>query len=135
MHGNLPADRADRRTNGSPQHDTSAVKLSPLLVTGYDCSVGCVSFGAAKSGDSIGADHVEHEPARRARRRDQSEPAPPFVEFAGPTNIGWYYAPTISYTLTGIFSHFRAVPNGTGTRTMTVQIWTDREAAGGTLLA
>jgi hypothetical protein len=61
--------------------------------------------------------------------------APPYVEFAGPTNIGWYYAPTVSYTLTGVFSYFRPVPNGTGTRTMTVQIWTDREAAGGTLLA
>ena len=59
---------------------------------------------------------------------------PPFVVYAGPLNIGWYYTPALSYTLNGISTNFEPVPNGTGTRTITLQIWTDRPAAGGALL-
>lgn len=45
---------------------------------------------------------------------------------------GWYYTPTQSYSLTGIYSYFSAIGNfGTGSRTMTVQIQT---AIGGTVL-
>lgn len=60
---------------------------------------------------------------------------PPFVEYAGPQDIGWYYTPTFSYTLTGITTEFVAVPNGTGQRTITVQIQTERPVNGGTVLA
>lgn len=59
---------------------------------------------------------------------------PPFVVYAGPLNIGWYYTPGFSYNLTGISTLFEAVPNGTGSRTITLQIWTDRPAVGGTVL-
>jgi hypothetical protein len=59
---------------------------------------------------------------------------PPFVFYAGPQDIGWYYTPATSYDLTGIFTTFRAVPNGTGARTVTVQIQTERPVNGGTVL-
>ena len=50
-------------------------------------------------------------------------------------DIGWYYTPTASYYLAGIYSQFAAIgAAGTGARTMTVQIQTDRPAAGGTIL-
>ena len=59
---------------------------------------------------------------------------PPFVNYAGPRDIGWYYTPALSYDLTGIFTTFRSVPNGTGSRTVTVQIQSQRPANGGTVL-
>ncbi|MBS0444419.1 MAG: PEP-CTERM sorting domain-containing protein [Proteobacteria bacterium] len=60
--------------------------------------------------------------------------SPPFVLYGGPQNIGWFYTPPTSYDLDGISSNFEPVPNGTGSRTITVQIWTDRPGNGGTLL-
>lgn len=60
--------------------------------------------------------------------------APPFAYYGGPTNIGWYYTPAQSYTLTGIYTYFEPVPNGTGDHTITAQIQTDRPAVGGMLL-
>lgn len=59
---------------------------------------------------------------------------PPFVRYAGPTNIGWYYTANSTYNLDGISTNFEPVSNGTGSRTITVQIWTDRPAVGGSLL-
>jgi len=59
---------------------------------------------------------------------------PPFVFYGGPTNIGWYYSANSTYNLDGISTYFEPVPNGTGDHTITVQIWTDRPSAGGTLL-
>jgi hypothetical protein len=59
---------------------------------------------------------------------------PPFVVYGGPLNIGWYYTPGFSYNLTGISTFFEPVPNGTGSRTVTLQIRTDRPAVGGTVL-
>jgi hypothetical protein len=59
---------------------------------------------------------------------------PPFVNYAGPRDIGWYYTPALSYDLTGIFTTFRSVPNGTGSRTVTVQIQSQRPVNGGTVL-
>ncbi len=48
---------------------------------------------------------------------------------------GWLYTPTQSYTLTGIYSQFQAIgSNGTGSRTMTVQIQTAPPIDGGTIL-
>lgn len=60
--------------------------------------------------------------------------SPPFVYYGGPLNIGWMYTPTQSYNLDGISTYFEPVPNGTGTRTITAQIWTDLPNNGGTLL-
>jgi hypothetical protein len=51
---------------------------------------------------------------------------PPFVNYGGPRDIGWYYTPSLTYDLTGIFTTFRSVPNGTGSRTVTVQIQSER---------
>jgi hypothetical protein len=59
---------------------------------------------------------------------------PPFVNYGGPRDIGWYYTPSLTYDLTGIFTTFRAVPNGTGSRTVTVQIQSERPVNGGTVL-
>ena len=50
------------------------------------------------------------------------------------SDIGWYYTPSISYHLDGIFTNFESVPNGTGTRTVTVQIQTERPINGGTVM-
>jgi hypothetical protein len=59
---------------------------------------------------------------------------PPFVFYGGPNNIGWYYTAGSSYLLDGIYTFFEPVPNGTGAHHITVQMWTDRPASGGTLL-
>jgi hypothetical protein len=59
---------------------------------------------------------------------------PPFVFYGGPTDIGWYYTPSQSYSLTGIFTDFEPVPNGTGSRTITSQIQSERPVNGGTVL-
>jgi hypothetical protein len=59
---------------------------------------------------------------------------PPYVVYGGPNNIGWYYTANSSYELDGIFTDFEAVPNGTGSRTITEQIWTEQPADGGVLL-
>jgi hypothetical protein len=59
---------------------------------------------------------------------------PPFVFYGGPNNIGWYYTANNSYLLSGIYTFFEPVPNGSGAHHITVQIWTDRPAVGGTLL-
>ncbi|HWB12730.1 MAG TPA: PEP-CTERM sorting domain-containing protein [Pirellulales bacterium] len=49
-------------------------------------------------------------------------------------NIGWYYTPTQSYTLTGISTFFEPISSGTGNHSITVQIQSDRPANGGVLL-
>jgi hypothetical protein len=63
--------------------------------------------------------------------------ATPFVLYSSSffSVIGWYYTPSISYHLDGISTNFEPVPNGTGTRTVTVQIQTERPINGGTVLA
>lgn len=50
------------------------------------------------------------------------------------SDFGWYYTPTQSYELTGISSFFEPINFGTGSRTMTFQIQTDRPVNGGTVL-
>lgn len=59
---------------------------------------------------------------------------PPFVFYGGPVNIGWFYTPSVSYDLSGIFTTFRSVPNGTGLHTITVQIQSDLPQNGGSIL-
>jgi hypothetical protein len=59
----------------------------------------------------------------------------PNTDFGGPIDIGWYYTPSQTYNLSGIFSFFKPIPSGTGVRTATVQIQTDRPVNGGTVLA
>ena len=49
-------------------------------------------------------------------------------------DIGWYYTPTVSYTLDGIYTEFGQYPGELVTPTITVQIQTDRPVSGGTLL-
>jgi hypothetical protein len=60
--------------------------------------------------------------------------SPPFVYYGGPLNIGWMYTPTQSYNLDGISTFFEPVPNGTGPRTITAQIWTGLPGGSSTLL-
>ena len=50
-------------------------------------------------------------------------------------NIGWYYTPQASYTLTGIYGQFGPNDSSAGINHITVQIQTERPAKGGTLLA
>jgi hypothetical protein len=75
-------------------------------------------------------------PAKAASVMDSINPSasPPFVFYGGPLNIGWVYTANASYNLTGISTYFEPVPNGTGSRTITEQIWTARPDLGGTLL-
>jgi len=65
-----------------------------------------------------------------------SSATPPFVQYDanGTPNIGWNYTASTTYNLDGIFTNFRSVPNGTGNRNVTVQIWTTTPNTGGTLL-
>jgi hypothetical protein len=49
--------------------------------------------------------------------------------------IGWYYTPGFDYTLTGVQTVFRAVPNASAfNRTVTLGVYSERPAAGGVLL-
>jgi hypothetical protein len=57
-----------------------------------------------------------------------------FVSYGSLNNIGWYYTPTQSYSLTGISTDFGLDEFGGGLRTITVQIQTDRPVNGGTVL-
>jgi hypothetical protein len=65
-------------------------------------------------------------PAAFAAEQDAINPSasPPFVFYGGPLDIGWIYTANASYNLTGISTLFEPVPNGTGSRTITEQIWT-----------
>jgi hypothetical protein len=57
--------------------------------------------------------------------------------FWGDTDAGWYYTPSTSYTLDQFETQFDAAATlsaGYGDRTVTVGIYTDRPANGGTLL-
>jgi len=58
------------------------------------------------------------------------------VDYGKPANdIGWYYTPTFSYTLDGIYSEFGQFSSNLATPMITVQIQTDRPVNGGVLLA
>lgn len=75
--------------------------------------------------------------AASAAQMDAINPAatPPFVLYAGPDDIGWSYTANATYNLTGINTLFEAVPNGTGQRTITEEIWSgDPTDAGRSLL-
>jgi hypothetical protein len=75
--------------------------------------------------------------AASAAQMDAINPdaTPPFVFYGGPNDIGWSYTANATYELTGINTLFEAVPNGTGSRTITEQIWdADPSVAGRTLL-
>jgi hypothetical protein len=63
-------------------------------------------------------------------------PATPEVSvfYASFDKLGWYYTPTTSYTLTGIYSNFGPTTSSVGVNTITVQIQSDRPVLGGTLL-
>jgi hypothetical protein len=50
-------------------------------------------------------------------------------------NAGWYYTPSTSYALTGIYSNFGPNPSASGTNQITVQVQTDRPVKGGLVLA
>jgi hypothetical protein len=67
-----------------------------------------------------------------------AQPATPGVAVAfdagGANAIGWYYTPAQDYTLTGIYSVFRAMGGESDARNVTVQIQRDRPAAGGSVL-
>jgi hypothetical protein len=50
-------------------------------------------------------------------------------------NIGWYYTPNTSYTLTGIYSNFGPNDSASGINHITLQVQTERPAKGGVVLA
>jgi hypothetical protein len=50
-------------------------------------------------------------------------------------NIGWYYTPNTSYSLTGIYSNFGPNDTATGISHMTLQVQTERPVKGGVVLA
>jgi hypothetical protein len=50
-------------------------------------------------------------------------------------NIGWYYTPNTSYTLTGIYSNFGPHDAVTGISHITLQVQTERPVKGGVVLA
>jgi hypothetical protein len=57
------------------------------------------------------------------------------TQWAGITDIGWYYTPSVSYTLTGIETIFtQSTGTGDTDRVVTFDVYTNTPAAGGTLL-
>jgi len=50
------------------------------------------------------------------------------------TGVGWYYTPSFSYTLDGIFTNFGQASTTVVTPTITVQLQTERPVNGGTVL-
>ena len=74
--------------------------------------------------------------AGHAAVMDSINPAasPPFVYYGGPLSIGWMYTAQSSYNLTGISTFFEPVPNGSGSRTITEQIWSGVPGTPGSVL-
>jgi sugar lactone lactonase YvrE len=66
-----------------------------------------------------------------------ADAAPSFLIWANPavTDVGWFYTPASSYSLTGIRTKFLPVqPSDTGDRVVTIEFLTAPRADGGTLL-